>query len=73
MFCMQTVLSEVWSADTQSNKEPILLQPDRGPFIRQGQFLRASTELGHISYIESPKDTQYPCIQNRIITQQLTL
>lgn len=73
IFCMQTVPSDVWSADTQSNKEPILLQPDRGPSIQQGQFLRASTKLGHISYIQSPKDTQYPCIQNPIITQQLTL
>ena len=51
MFCIQTVLSDVWSADTQSNKEDVLLQPDRGPFIWRGQFLSTSTKLGHISYI----------------------
>lgn len=38
MFCMQTVLSDVWSADTQSNKEAILLQPDRAPSYGRVSF-----------------------------------
>ena len=73
MFCVQTVLSDVCPADTQSDEEAILLQPDRDHCAWQGQSLRASATLGDISHIQSLKDTRYPRIQNPVITQQLTL
>lgn len=60
MFCVQTVLSDVWPADTQSDEEAILLQPDRDPCAWQGQSLRASATLGDISHIQSLKDPRIP-------------